>query len=141
MLKTKGILQKILAVVFAIVILVPTSKSIFATSCEEEIECDLIGEKTIQTEYGTMTEGEIVPCWLAYGPITRYPAEGGTWEYGFWDARVRSYYTVNRLHGSTVILNGESNRSIDTAAGKKSIAHIWTIQHNGDDQYFYRICD
>lgn len=36
--------------------------------------------------------GEIVrPTWLAYGPITQYPAEGGTWEYGFWDAKVRSY--------------------------------------------------
>lgn len=35
--------------------------------------------------------GEIVrPTWLAYGPITQYPAEGGTWEYGFWDAKVRS---------------------------------------------------
>lgn len=33
--------------------------------------------------------GEIVrPTWLAYGPITQYPAEGGTWEYGFWDAEV-----------------------------------------------------
>ena len=45
--------------------------------------------------------GEIVrPTWLAYGPITQYPAEGGTWEYGFWDAKVRSYYTVDRCHGS-----------------------------------------
>lgn len=67
--------------------------------------------------------GEIVrPTWLAYGPITQYPAEGGTWEYGFWDAKVRSYYTVNRCHGSTVVLNGNTVRSVDTAAGEKSIA-------------------
>ena len=57
--------------------------------------------------------GEIVrPTWLAYGPITQYPAEGGTWEYGFWDAKVRSYYTVNRCHGSTVVLNGNTVRQI-----------------------------
>lgn len=58
--------------------------------------------------------GEIVrPTWLAYGPITQYPAEGGTWEYGFWDAKVRSYYTVDRCHGSTVVLNGNTVRSVD----------------------------
>ena len=63
--------------------------------------------------------GEIVrPTWLAYGPITQYPAEGGTWEYGFWDAKVRSYYTVDRCHGSTVVLNGNTVRSVDTAAGE-----------------------
>lgn len=57
--------------------------------------------------------GEIVrPTWLAYGPITQYPAEGGTWEYGFWDAKVRSYYTVDRCHGSTVVLNGNTVRSV-----------------------------
>ena len=67
--------------------------------------------------------GEIVrPTWLAYGPITQYPAEGGTWEYGFLDAKVRSYYTVDRCHGSTVVLNGNTVRSVDTAAGETSIA-------------------
>lgn len=35
------------------------------------------------------------PDWLAYGPITQHPAEGGTWQYGFWDAKVRSYYIKN----------------------------------------------
>lgn len=87
--------------------------------------------------------GEIVrPTWLAYGPITQYPAEGGTWEYGFWDAKVRSYYTVNRCHGSTVVLNGNTVRSVDTAAGETSIAEKWALQwpsHN--DRYYYRVCD
>lgn len=87
--------------------------------------------------------GEIVrPTWLAYGPITQYPAEGGTWEYGFWDAKVRSYYTVNRCHGSTVVLNGNTVRSADTAAGKKSIAEKWALQWpSHDDRYYYRVCD
>lgn len=87
--------------------------------------------------------GEIVrPTWLAYGPITQYPAEGGTWEYGFWDAKVRSYYTVDRCHGSTVVLNGNTVRSVDTAAGEKSIAEKWAVQWpSHDDRYYYRVCD
>lgn len=87
--------------------------------------------------------GEIVrPTWLAYGPIIQYPAEGGTWEYGFWDAKVRSYYTVDRCHGSTVVLNGNTVRSVDTAAGEKSIAEKWAVQWpSHDDRYYYRVCD
>ena len=87
--------------------------------------------------------GEIVrPTWLAYGPITQYPAAGGTWEYGFWDAKVRSYYTVDRCHGSTVVLNGNTVRSVDTAAGEKSIAEKWAVQWpSHDDRYYYRVCN
>ena len=87
--------------------------------------------------------GEIVrPTWLAYRPITQYPAEGGTWEYGFWDAKVRSYYTVDRCHGSTVVLNGNTVRSVDTAAGEKSIAEKWAVQWpSHDDRYYYRVCN
>lgn len=87
--------------------------------------------------------GEIVrPTWLAYGPITQYPAEGGIWEYGFWDAKVRSYYTVDRCHGSTVVLNGNTVRSVDTAAGETSIAEKWALQWpSHDDRYYYRVCD
>ena len=87
--------------------------------------------------------GEIVrPTWLAYGPITQYPAEGGTLEYGFWDAKVRSYYTVDRCHGSTVVLKGNTVRSVDTAAGEKSIAEKWAVQWpSHDDRYYYRVCN
>ena len=67
------------------------------------------------------------PDWLAYGPITQYPSAGGTWQYGFWDVKVRSYYTVNLKHGSTVVLNGDAVRSADTAAGYKSIAEKWAV--------------
>lgn len=79
--------------------------------------------------------------WLAYGPLYQYPAEGGTWEYGFWDVKVRSYYTVNCNHGSTVTLGERESRSIDTAPGYTSIAELWAVQTpGGDDHYYYRIC-
>lgn len=78
---------------------------------------------------------------LAYGPRYQYPTEGGTWEYGFWNAKVRSYYTVNRCHGSTVSMDNRSVTSINTAAGKKSIAELWAVQYPGaKDSYHYRIC-
>ena len=87
-----------------------------------------------------VTEGSITPCALAYGPLYQYPAEGGTWEYGFWNAKVRSYYKVNKAHGSTVKLDGKTSRSVDTASGKKSIAELWAIQTPGaKDSYYYRI--
>lgn len=74
--------------------------------------------------------------------VDGYPAEGGTWEYGFWDAKVRSYYTVDRCHGSTVVLNGNTVRSVDTAAGEKSIAEKWAVQWpSHDDRYYYRVCN
>ena len=80
-------------------------------------------------------------AWLAAGPIYQYPAEGGEWEYGFWDVKVRSYYTVNQCHGSTVVLNGSSASSINTAAGYKSIAEQGAVNWWGaDDAYYYRFC-
>lgn len=100
-------------------------------------------EGMISNPSGINTEDGIMPAWLAPGKHTQYPAEGGTWEYGFWNAKVRSYYTVDCKHGSTVKL-GENkvSRSIDTAANTKSIAELYTIQTpNGDDHYYYRIVD
>lgn len=79
-------------------------------------------------------------AWLA-GETTRYPAEGGTWQYGFWNAYARSYYTVNKCHGSSVKVNGTLVRSIDTAAGKKSIAEKFAVNYWGaEDAYYYRTC-
>lgn len=84
----------------------------------------------------------VAPQWLAYGPLKQYPAEGGIWQYGFWDAKVRSYYIVLRVHGSSVELNGELDRSIDTSPDFKSIAEKWAIQTpEGQDRYYYRVCD
>jgi hypothetical protein len=80
-------------------------------------------------------------AWLHVGSETRKPAEGGTWEYGFWNVKVRSYYTVNKCHGSSVKLNGDLARSINTASGSKSIAEKSAINTPGaDDAYYYRTC-
>ncbi|MHA7133308.1 lactococcin 972 family bacteriocin [Oerskovia turbata] len=82
-----------------------------------------------------------LPTWLNPGPDVQYPSAGGTWEYGFWNAKVRSYYTVNRCHGSTVVLNGSQARSADTASGRKSVAEKWAVNiWSNDDAYYYRTC-
>lgn len=80
----------------------------------------------------------VAPAWLSYGPITVYPSSGGTWQYGFWDAKVRSYYWYNGNHRSTVVLNGSTHRSLCTASGAKSVAEAYAIQWWGaDDRYYY----
>lgn len=93
-------------------------------------------------DFTTSFENEITPYWLAPGAHTQYPSQGGKWTYGFWDAKVRSYYTVNRCHGSSVKYNGGVFRSVDTIAGKKSIAEKWAVNLPGSkDEYYYRVCD
>ena len=106
-----------------------------------------IVKTTYEDKNGTWTEGMIggnsegvETCWLASGPKRQYPSEGGTWEYGFWNAKVRSYYTVKRCYGSTVKLDSKISCSVNTASGKKSIAELWAIQSNSKDRYFYRVC-
>lgn len=90
-----------------------------------------------------MTVGSAAPAlaWLQPGSTTRYPSAGGTWQYGFWNAKVRSYYTVNKKHGSSVIYNGDLARSICTASGLKSVAEKWAYNSPGaSDEYYYRTC-
>lgn len=49
---------------------------------------------------------------------------------------------MDRCHGSTVVLNGNTVRSVDTAAGEKSIAEKWAVQWpSHDDRYYYRVCN
>lgn len=80
-------------------------------------------------------------AWLHPGSTTQYPSAGGTWEYGFWNAKVRSYYTVNKSHGSSVIYNGDLVRSACTASGQKSIAEKYAVNTAGaTDEYYYRTC-
>lgn len=71
----------------------------------------------------------------------QYPAEGGTWEYGKRNARTiaYSYYTVDRVHGSSITRDGKIQASsIWTKPGIKSIAEKksapWT-----SFRYHYRV--
>ena len=83
--------------------------------------------------------------YLSSGKHVRHPAEGGKWTYGFWNAKVHSEYKVNKKHGSTVVyidIKGKKHkqRSIDTAAGKTSIAEVWAINlPKTVDRYYYRV--
>lgn len=87
-------------------------------------------------------EVPIHPAWVMPGSNTQYPSEGGVWEYGFWDVKYRSYYTVDRCHGSTVISGDRTSRSIDTASGETSIAELWAVNNpKADPHYYYRVCD
>ncbi len=119
-----------------------------ATNSDPETKKGIV--KSVETtDNGTEIEGmisgsgadDIKSLWLVYGPLYQYPVEGGKWEYGFWNAKVRSYYTVNRCHGSTVKLNKRESRSVDTAPGKKSIAELWAIQSDSNDRYYYHVCN
>ncbi|MGQ4569456.1 lactococcin 972 family bacteriocin [Dermabacteraceae bacterium P9123] len=83
----------------------------------------------------------IRPLWVAPGRHIQYPNKGGVWEYGFWDLKYRSYYTVGRCHGTTVKSGSRVSRSTKTAAGKKSVAELWTINNPwANPQYYYRVC-
>lgn len=90
----------------------------------------------------TNSNGVVTPTWTTPGMTTQHPSTGGTWEYGFLNAKVRSYYTVNRCHGSTVKDGaGRESRSANTASGYKSIAEIWAINSpNLNPVYHYRVC-
>ncbi|WP_433274559.1 lactococcin 972 family bacteriocin [Actinosynnema sp. CS-041913] len=85
-------------------------------------------------------------AWVSVGKNTQYPSSGGTWEYGFWDVKLRSYYNVGVCHGSTVIryIDGSEtsrSRSVDTAGGQTSIAEISTVNSPGlEANYYYRTC-
>lgn len=82
-----------------------------------------------------------LPSWLHPGPTVQYPSSGGTWKYGFWNAKVRSYYTTIGCHGSSVKYNGDLLRSQPTASGQRSAAVTGALNFPwSDDAYYYRHC-
>ncbi|MCS1382011.1 lactococcin 972 family bacteriocin [Lysinibacillus sphaericus] len=140
MLAKKTVRVKIVVLALMALLLLPSG--VLAVSHKAIQEPLIATTSMVATQSDQFNRGDISRKWLAPGPITQYPHEGGTWEYGFWDVKVRSYYTVDRCHGSTVELNGNRSRSADTAAGQKSIAELWAVQYPTHvDRYYYRVCD
>ena len=147
MLHKKFLFTKLAAVSMVASMMLATQVMAATNDASDKDVQNGIVKTTYEDKNGTWTEGMIggnpegvETCWLASGPLRQYPSEGGTWQYGFWNAKVRSYYTVKRCHGSTVKLNSKTSRSVNTASGKKSIAELWAIQSNSNERYFYRIC-
>lgn len=89
----------------------------------------------------SLANPDTAEAWLAAGSHSVYPASGGKWTYGFWNAKVRSYYTVDKKHGSSVNVNGNFVRSICTARYRTSKATHYALYTPGaDDLYYYRLC-
>ena len=99
----KTVRVKIVVLAWVALLLLPSG--VYAVSHNTIQDPLIVATSMVATQSDQFNRGDISRKWLAPGPITQYPHEGGTWEYGFWDVKVRSYYTVDRCHGSTVILN------------------------------------
>ena len=118
---------------------------------EEKVFCKYcVGENwtqgMIEEQWTATHSSPLFPAfYLSSGKHVCHPAEGGKWTYGFWNAKVHSEYKVNKKHGSTVVyidIKGKKHkqRSIDTAAGKTSIAEVWAINlPKTVDLYYYRV--
>ena len=120
----------------AVALVTCASMTIIPVASASAAEADVIAPTTESGEYG------IRPMWLnPEGKHTQYPAQGGIWEWGFWNVKIRSYYTHDtRPHGSSVSLNGDTVRSIDTVAKKQSIAEKYAVNYWGNnDAYYYRV--
>ncbi|RLP72757.1 hypothetical protein D9V32_15025 [Mycetocola tolaasinivorans] len=123
-------ISAVAAVALLVPLLVPVGASAVASVATTEVESTVAD-----------SQREASALWLSNGVTRQYPAVGGVWEYGFWNAAIRSYYTVNRVHGSTVVLNRtEVVRSIDTAPNYRSVAEKFALNYWGNnDAYYYRV--
>ena len=127
--------KKILGVGLATLLSVSTLLPMNVSATKNDLQIPKV------TSEGIESSDMIKPTWVVPVKKVQYPSEGGTWEYGFWDVKFRSYYTVNRCHGSTVINGDRKSRSIDTRSGKTSIAELWGINSPGaNPHYYYRVC-
>jgi len=84
--------------------------------------------------------GALCSTTAAANAATQYPVEGGTWNFGL-SAGVHAYsdYLVGKCHGTTVINDWGTNRSVETAANQWANASheatAWTNNH-----YYFRVC-
>lgn len=88
----------------------------------------------------TLVAGLGLGAMTAANAVAQWPAEGGYWQYGFWNAYARSCYDHgSRCHGSTAQNDWGTVRSIDTAAGQRAVAEKFgtIFTHN---KYYYRVC-
>lgn len=134
-MRTVRLASSLVVAVLTFVAMAPAS----ALSAENH---DSIAPVPVAAAVGEDFGREKAPLWTTPGMKSQHPDEGGIWEYGFQNAKVRSYYTVNKCHGSTVRDGaGRESRSVNTASGHKSIAEIWAINSpNLNPSYYYRIC-
>ncbi|WP_196768147.1 lactococcin 972 family bacteriocin [Lactobacillus delbrueckii] len=90
------------------------------------VDSDVIKEN-ISVDNENWTQGMVEEQWtethssplfpalyLSIGKHVRYPAEGGKWTYGFWNAKVHSEYKVNKKHGSTVVYIDRKGKSTNS---------------------------
>ncbi|WP_372461208.1 lactococcin 972 family bacteriocin [Arthrobacter alkaliphilus] len=75
---------------------------------------------------------------VAANAWTQYPAEGGTWNYGY-NTGIYSDYLVGRCHRSSVQNDWGYNSSINVAPNQWSNAwHTGTIWTN--NRWYYGVC-
>jgi lactococcin 972 family bacteriocin len=73
---------------------------------------------------------------------TNYPSQGGTWTYGLSTGLISpysNYYHGSKCHGSSVVTDWASSRSIDTYKGKTSHAQAAGNAYT-HDKYYFRVC-
>ena len=88
----------------------------------------------------TALAGALCSVGIAANATTQYPNEGGTWNYGL-SVGVHQYsdYLVNRCHGTTVINDWGTVKSVNTIKDQwaRASQKATSFTHN---KYYYRVC-